>query len=450
MRRKQLYTLLATIVGSGIVILDGTVVNLALPNIARELHATFAQLQWIVDGYMLSLSALILLGGSLGDVFGRKRVYMVGLVGFGVLSLLCGLAPDVHALIALRVVQGIFGALLVPGALAIINTNFSHESRGTAIGRWSAWSALAAAIGPLLGGYIVDASSWRWIFFINVPLVVVCGVLAHIGITETRDNWPRRLDIFGALLTVVGLGGLTFGLIEGPVWHWSVSALVPLMAGAVALVWFVLVERRKADPMVPLRLFASRNFTGANLMTFAMYGALSGFIFGLVIYLQTTMGYSAIRAGASLLPVTILLLTLSGRIGGLVKKFGARMFMTVGPICVGIGMLTLLTLQPGRSYWTGVFPGAVLFGLGMALLVAPLTITVLASVKNADSGIASGINNAVSRAAGLIVVALLGLFGAAHAYRFTIMLCAGLAFAAGFISLAFIRNSAPKHVSLKE
>ncbi len=441
MTRKQLFTLLATIVGSGIVVLDGTVVNLALPHIASDLHASFADLQWIVDGYMLSLSALILLGGSLGDVFGRKRTYLFGLVGFGVLSLLCGLAPDRNVLISLRVLQGIFGALLVPGALAIINTNFEKQERGKAIGRWAAWLSLGPALGPLLGGYIVGATSWRWIFFINIPLVMVCLVFGLIGIKETKDEWQRRLDIRGALLTVLGLGGLTFGLIEGPVRHWDIPVLVSLFVGVVSLVLFVRTERRQKDPMVPLKLFRSRNFTGANLMTFAQYGALSGFIFGLVIYLQTKMHYAPIAAGASLLPVSTLLFALSGRIGGLVSKFGPRLFMTVGPLLCAMGMGWLFWLHPGVSYWVGVFPGAVLFGLGMALLVAPLTITVMASVADTDSGIASGINNAVSRAAGLIVVALLGLFGAAHAYRFTVVLCAGLAAFAGVISFVVIRNA---------
>ncbi len=444
MTRRQFFTLLATILGSGIVILDGTVVNLALPSIARNLHASFADLQWIVDGYLLSLSALMLLGGSLGDVLGRKRIYTIGLAGFGIASLVCGLAPTSAFLIGMRVIQGVFGALLVPGGLAIINTNFEPGQRGKVIGQWSAWSALAAAIGPLLGGVIVDAISWRWIFFINVPLVAICFVLAQAGVVETRDTEPRRLDIPGSWLTVIGLGGLTFGLIEGPVTHWGVVALLSLGVGVLALLGFILVEGRRQDPMVQFSLFRSRNFTGSNLMTFMMYGALSGFIFGMVIYLQTTMGYSAVRAGASLLPVSILLLTLSSRSAGLAAKYGTRIFMTIGPLVVAGGMACLYRLHPGMSYLYDIFPGTILFGVGMALFVAPLTITVMSSVDQSDSGIASGINNAVSRAAGLIVIALLGIFGVAHTYRFTILLCMGLTCTAGLLSFLFIRNPARK------
>lgn len=442
MTRKQLLALLATIVGSGVVILDGTVVNLALPNIARNLHASFADLQWVADGYALSLSALILLGGSLGDIFGRKRAYMLGLVGFGVASLLCGLAPNITALIGLRILQGLFGALLVPGALAIINTNFPKETRGKAIGRWSAWSALAAAIGPLLGGYIVDAASWRWIFFINVPLVGVCFVLGRMGITETHDTSPRTVDIVGALLAVVGLGGVTYGLIEGPGRHWGLAALLPLAVGVLALICFLVTERHKKDPMVPLGLFRSRNFTGANITTFAMYGALSGFLFALVIFLQTTVGYSAIQAGASLLPITVLLLTLSGRFGGLAAKHGSRAYMTAGPLTAAAGMALLYGLHHGSSYLTGVFPGVFLFSMGMALTVAPLTTTVMSSVAESDSGINSAINNAVARVAGLVVVAGLGVLGATHVYKFSIVLCASLAASAGIASWLLIRNTA--------
>lgn len=445
MTRKQLFALLATIIGSGIVILDGTVVTLALPNIARDLHASFADLQWVVDGYALLLSALILLGGSLGDILGRKRVYMVGLAGFGLASLLCGLASSIGVLIGLRALQGIFGALLVPGALAIINTNFAKEKRGTAIGRWSAWSALAAAIGPLLGGYIVDASSWRWIFFINVPLVVICFVLARIGIMETKDTTFRRVDVVGALLAVCGLGGITYGLIEGPAHHWNVVSLVLLLGGLLLFVLFIFIERRRKDPMVKLSLFASRNFSGANLVTFAMYGALGGFLFALVIFLQTTVGYSAIKAGASLLPITVLLLTLSGRFGGLAGKHGPRIFMAAGPLTASLGMALLYNLHHGSYYITNIFPGILLFALGLSLTVAPLTITVMGSVPETSSGIASGINNAVSRVASLITVALLGILGVAHAYTLAIVLCATLAALAGIVSWVLISNEQAIH-----
>lgn len=440
MTKKQLFTLIATIIGSGIVLLDGTVVNLALPTIARELHANFADLQWIVDAYLLSLSSLILLGGSLGDILGRKRVYTVGLFGFGTVSLLCGFAPTIEVLIAMRILQGIFGALLVPGGLAIINTNFPTNLRGQAIGRWAAWSGIATAIGPLIGGYLVDNVSWRFIFFLNIPFVIVCLILTTVNVKESKDTQSRSVDYLGASLAVLALGAITFGLIEGPGKAWNGFIIASLLVGLIAFGLFLFVESKVKDPMVKLSLFASRNFTGANITTFAMYGGLSGFIFALVIYLQTNMHYSSIKAGISLLPVTALLFALSSRAGSLAGKYGPRLFMTFGPIIAGVGMLVLLRLGPGMSYLGYVLPGILLFGFGLVLTVAPLTITVMSSVNESESGIASGINNAVSRVAGLIVVALLGIFGAAHAYRFTIVLCSILAIVAGICSWGLIRN----------
>ncbi len=442
MTRRQLFVLLATIIGSGIVIVDSTVVNLALPALGRELHTSFSGLQWVIDGYLLSLSSLILLGGSLGDIFGRKKIYLTGLVGFGVVSLLCGLAPNEGVLVGLRMLQGVFGALLVPGGLAIINTNFPAEQRGKAIGQWSAWSALAAAIGPLAGGLIVDALSWRWIFFINVPLVMVCGGLAWHGVKESRSPGSRRLDVVGAGLIIFALAGITYGLIEGPDSHWGMGSLLAITAGVVLFGLFLWAESRKKDPMVRLSLFASRNFSAANITTFAMYGALSGFFFAFVIYLQTMLGYSTLQAGLSMIPVTLLILGLSSRVGGLAGRIGSRLFMTAGPLLAAAGMAFLYGLSPGDGYALYIFPGVALFGLGMALLVAPLTVTVMSSVDAHDSGIASGVNNAVSRVAGLIVIALLGLFGASHAYTFAIVLCAGLAALAGVASWVLVRNPA--------
>jgi EmrB/QacA subfamily drug resistance transporter len=317
MKSTHRLTLLATIFGSGIVFLDGTVVNLALPSIAKELGASFSQLQWIVDGYLLSLSSLILLGGSLGDIFGRKKVFLYGLYGFGFFSLLAGLSDSSSSLIVFRILQGIFGALLVPGSLAIINTNFPLKHRGRAIGLWTAWAGAFTAIGPLAGGYLIDAASWRWIFYINVPLILLCIVLTKVGVKETKDKGRRHIDFEGAALAALALAGITFGLIQGPADRWQSASLIPFFAGLILAGIFIKTEEDKKDPMVPLGLFKSRNFVGSNMMTFAMYGALSGFMFALVIYLQTKMHYSAIKAGTSLLPVTILMLGLSGKMGEL-------------------------------------------------------------------------------------------------------------------------------------
>ncbi|MDB5163788.1 MAG: family efflux transporter permease subunit [Candidatus Saccharibacteria bacterium] len=440
MTHRQRLTLIATIMGSGIVLIDSTVVNLALPHISQQLHGNFADLQWIVDGYMLSLSSLILLGGSLGDILGRKRIYLIGLSGFGVVSLLCGLAPNMSVLIAMRALQGVFGALLVPGALAIINTNFPQKLRGKAIGQWAAWSGIATAIGPPLGGYIVDALSWRWIFYINIPLVIICYVLAKAGITESKDEYRRTIDYRGAGLAIVALASLTFGLIEGPVHHWNGWIIAILLLGVTSFGLFIVAETHSKDPMVKLDLFASRNFTGANISTFAMYGGLSGFILALVIFLQTGMHYSTFKAGVSLLPITAIMFSLSGRIGDLSAKYGSRIFMTVGPIIAGVGMLSLLNLKPGNSYVGHILPSLLLFGAGLVLTVSPLTITVMSSVSGDESGIASGVNNAISRVAGLIVVAFLGILGAAHVYKFTIVLCSSLAMTAGILAYVLIRN----------
>jgi EmrB/QacA subfamily drug resistance transporter len=442
MTTHQGRALAAVIISSSVVFLDGSVVNLALPALARELHAGFAAQQWMVDGYLLSLSALILLGGTLGDIFGRKRIYLLGLAGFGLVSLACAVMPTAGALIAARILQGVFGALLMPGALAIITTNFAPEQRGRAFGLWTAWSSAATAVGPPLGGYLIDAASWRWVFLINLPLIAVSLVLAWSSIKESRDPSPRRLDLPGALLAMVALGLITYGLIEGPPQHWPAATLAAVIVGLGAGLGFAAYERRAADPMLDLQLFRSANFTATNIVTFAMYGALGGLFFALIIYLQSVVGYSSLQAGLSLLPVTVLLLTLSPRVGALSAKLGPRPFMTAGPITAGLGMLWLWPLHHGSSYLLGVLPGVALFGLGLALTVAPLTTTVMASVAEAHSGIASAVNNAISRVAGLLVVALLGLFGTsiAQTYHPAIALSAILALAAGGIAYATIKN----------
>jgi EmrB/QacA subfamily drug resistance transporter len=439
MKPARRLALFATILGSGVVFLDGSVVNLALPKIAADLHAPFSSLQWIVDGYLLTLASLMLLGGSLDDILGTKKMYVIGLAGFGFFSLLCGLAPNVDALIVSRMFQGIFGALLVPGSLAIINTNFPLRIRGKEIGEWAAWTGAFSALGPLLGGYLIDIGSWRWIFFINIPLIILCLLLTLKDVKETRPL-SRQIDFKGAALIALSLAGITYGLIEGPAMNWSAIPVASLVGGLLVGLIFLIYESKSKTPLVNLDLFESRNFAGANAMTLAMYGALSGFMFALVIYLQTKMGYSAIKAGVSLLPVTILLLFLSGKVGGLSSKYGPRLFMTVGPILAGIGILSLLNLKPGDNYATFLLPRVILFGAGLALMVAPLTTTVMTSVQETSSGIASAINNVVSRVAGLVVIALLGLLGTQHVYKFSMALCGILAVCAGIISLVFIRN----------
>jgi EmrB/QacA subfamily drug resistance transporter len=437
-KRRLNLVLIATILGSAVVLLDGTIVNLALPKIASQLHIGFSGLQWIVDGYMLSLSSLILLGGSLGDIFGRKRVYLVGLIGFGLSSLICAIAPNAAALIGARVVQGVFGALLVPGGLSVINTNFERKDRGQAIGRWTAWTSIAIVIAPLIGGSILNIASWRWIFLINIPLVALCLVTALPSIHESYSTQSRHIDVRGSILAALALAGTTLGLIEGPATHWQLWAISGLVIGFLAILGFVYAERHERDPMVDLSLFASRNFTGSNLMTFCMYGALSGFMVALVIYLQQYVGYSSLQTGLTTLPISVIMFFFAGRVGKLSGRYGPRRFMTVGPILQGAGMASLYFLGRGDSYWLHILPGILLFAAGLVLTVAPLTTTVMTSVDEDSSGIASGINNAVSRAAGLIVIALLGLLGAAHVYHFAIVLCAGLAIAAGAISYFYI------------
>jgi EmrB/QacA subfamily drug resistance transporter len=440
MTSKQRRMLWAVIIGSGVVFLDGSVVNLALPKMAELLHAGFSDQQWIVDGYLLTLSALILLGGSMGDILGRKKIYMWGVVGFGIASLFCSVAQNTEMLIVARIIQGIFGAMMIPGALALINTNFPSNLRGKAIGTWTAATSAIIAAGPLVGGYLIDALSWRWIFIINVPLLLLVIWLGLPSIKESKSVNKRSIDLVGAGLAVVALGGLTYGLIEGPVTHWGWLPVTALVVGAVAAGLFVWCERKRRDPMLPLRLFGSHNFTGVNITTFAMYGALGGFFFILTIYLQTTLHYSSIAAGLATLPVSIILIFLSRRVGAVADKLGPRWFLTGGPILAGLGILLLLPLGPGSEYLWHVLPGILLFGLGLAATVAPLTTTVLASVEEGDSGIASAVNNAVSRVSGLIVVALLGLFGAGQAYPFAVLLCGGLAIVAGILSALLIRN----------
>ena len=394
----------AATLGSGLTLLDGTVVNVALRTIGTDLDAGLVELQWITNGYLLSLASLILLGGSLGDRFGRRRVFVVGTVWFALASLLCGLAPTAEVLIAARVLQGIGGALLTPGSLAMIQGAFVAEDRGRAIGAWSGLGGIAAAVGPLVGGVLVDQASWRWIFLINLPLAALTVWLAQRWVPETRD--PRahgRFDVTGAVLASVALAALTLALTD---WH---SSLLPWAAGVAvaAAVAFVLVERRTPDPMVPLGLFTDRTFSAANAMTLLVYAALGAILFFLVLQLQTVGGYTALEAGLATLPITVLLLLLAARGGALGERIGPRVPMSLGPVVMAAGTVWLLAVGPDVVWWRDVLPGLTVFGLGLALMVAPLTATVLAAAPDDNAGIASGINNAVARAGSLLAVAAL-------------------------------------------
>ena len=435
------WVLLATVLGSGVAFLDGTVVNVALPAIADDLGASLSDLQWVLDAYLVTLSALVLLGGSLGDRYGRRRVFLYGLAGFTAASALCGLAPNVEVLILARAAQGIGAALLVPGSLAILSAVFHPDDRAKAVGAWSGLGGIATAIGPFVGGWLVDSVSWRLAFFVNLPLAALVVVAAR-HVPETQSDEPEHLDLPGALTASLGLALLTFGIIE--------ETAVAAVAGVVALVAFVLLEARSRQPMLPLALFRDRQFSGANAMTLAVYAALGGAFFLLVVELQVVLGYSALEAGAALVPVTLLMLVLSTRAGALAQRIGPRLPMSLGPAVVAVGLLLWTQVDAGSSYLTAVLPGAIVFGLGLSLTVAPLTATIMASADDRHLGAASGINNAVARVAGLLAVALLpavvGLDTAGAAADLdagvdeALAVAAGLAVAGGLIALATVQR----------
>lgn len=424
-RSGSTWTLVATILASGIVFLDSSVVNVALPAIDRELEAGLSGLQWVVDGYILTLGAFLILGGSLGDRYGRRRAMMFGLAGFGATSIACGLAQSVPWLIAARMLQGMSGALLVPGSLAILRAVFAEgEQRGQAIGTWSGWAGITTVIGPLLGGYLVDNVTWRWVFFINLPIIIATVWLMNAYVPESRNREAAgSIDWAGALLAVIGLGGLATGLIQGPAAGWGDGlVLLALAAGVAAVVAFVQVERHRRDPMVPFELFQARNFSGANLATLGVYFALYGTTFFLVIYIQNVMGFSALQAGLSLAPISLLMLVLSPKIGELAGRYGPRLFMSVGPVVIAAGLLLFTRLGPDSTYLAGLLPGVTVMGLGLATTVAPLTDTVISAVPEGRAGVAAALNNVVSRVAGLLAVAglgvvLAGVFSAALAQR---------------------------------
>src|SRR5262245_32498805 len=403
------WVLAVAVLGSGLAFLDGTVVNVALPEIGRDLDASTSSLQWILNGYLLTLASLILLGGSLGDRLGRRRIFAIGGAVFPVASLLCAVAPTAQARIPARLPQGIGGALLTPGSLAMIESSFRPGDRARAIGAWSGLGGVATAVGPLLGGYLVDAVSWRAIFLINLPIGIFVLAMAARHVPETRDPTAHgHLDLSGAVLAAAGLAGTTYALIEAPQ---GMSAVIVLAGagGVFALIAFLVAERRSPNPMMPLELFASRQFTAANLVTFAVYAALSGFFFLFVAFLQISLGYSAVAAGAATLPVTVLMLVFSARSGMLAQRIGPRVPLTVGPLVIAVGLLLLLRIAPGDSYVSAVLPAVLVFGAGLTLVVAPVTATVLAAADEQRSGIASGVNNAIARVAGLLAVAVLPL-----------------------------------------
>lgn len=407
----QKKVLVVAIVASFIAILDGFVVNLALPAIGRELGGGLVIQQWVVDAYLLTLGALILVAGSLSDHFGRARILQWGLAGFALTSVMCGLAWNGEILVVARALQGIAGALLVPSSLAMIVTSFSGPPQSKAIGQWSGWTSAAAIVAPLIGGVSVDLLSWRVIFFINVvPAAAIWPMLAALRADDAARDRSQRIDYAGALLAMIGLGGPVFAFIEQGRLGWeSPFVWAPLLLGAVALGFFLFHEGRTADPMLPLRLFAIRNFGWGNLATLAIYGGISLGFFILGIYLQQVGGMGATLAGIALLPGTVILMLTASYFGGLAGKYGPRWFMTVGPLLCGAGFLMSLSVQEPLDYWTQVFPGQVVFGLGLTTLVAPLTAAILGAVPPEEAGIGSAVNNAVARIAGLICIAFAGL-----------------------------------------
>ncbi|MFJ4987147.1 MFS transporter [Streptomyces sp. NPDC088732] len=452
------WVLVAVVLGSGMTFLDGTVVNVALPTIGRDLGATLAGLQWTVNAYTLTLAALILLGGALGDRFGRRKIFMIGTVWFALASLMCGLAPDIHVLIAARALQGIGGALLTPGSLALIQSSFASDDRARAIGVWSGLGGIAGALGPLLGGWLVDSVSWRWVFFINLPMAALVLAVSSRHVPESRDESATGgFDVAGAVLGAVGLAGITYALIDaGGHQATPVAVAVSGFLGLAALAGFVWTERRSSHPMLPPGLFANRQFTAANLVTFAVYAALGGVFFFLVLELQTEARFSPLASGSALLPVTIIMLALSERSGRLAERIGPRIPMTVGPAVSAVGLLLMLRIGADTSYVADVLPAVCVFGLGLACTVAPLTATVLGAADVRHAGTASGVNNAVARAAGLLSVAalplLVGLSGDEYeipaafgsGFRRAVLICAGLLVAGSVLAWTFIRSDVLK------
>jgi len=447
----------ATVLGSGMAALDATVVGIALPAIGRDFHASVASLQWVVDAYTLTLAGLLLLGGTLGDSYGRRKMFGVGIVWFAVASLLCGLAPTVGVLIAARALQGVGGALLTPASLAILQASFAQEDRSAAIGAWSGLGGVAIAIGPFLGGWLISAVSWRLVFFINLPIAVAVLAINSRHVPETRAPGPvPRLDIRGAACISGALAGITYGLIAASTYGWSsTQVLVPLILGAVLLGLFIMVEAREPQPMLPLGVFKSRQFTAANAVTFIVYAALGGLLFLVPVVLQVAHGYSPLEAGAALLPVTFIMLLLSSRSGALAARIGPRLQMSVGPLVLAVSFLLFIRIGGSGDYLTAVLPAVLVFGLGVAIMVAPLTATALAAAPADHAGIASAVNNDVARVGGLIAVAVLpalaGISGDSYLhpavlgadFKTAALISAAVCAAGGVLAALTIRNPAP-------
>ena len=409
-----LWVLIATILGSSLSFIDGTAVNVALPSLQRDFGATVADVQWVIEAYALFLAALILVGGSLGDRLGRRRIYSIGIIVFTLASIGCGIAPSVQVLIFSRALQGVGGALLVPGSLAIISASFEQKRRGAAIGTWAGWTTVTSAVGPVFGGWLVQSVSWRAVFFINVPLAAITLAITFWRVPESRDEaLPENIggiDWWGSLLVTLGLGLVVYGLIESSTLGLGAPVvLLALVLGVVALAAFVVVEQRVAEPLVPLSLFRVRTFSGANLLTLLLYGGLAGALYFLPFNLQQVQGYSAAAAGAALLPMTVIIFALSRWSGGLVTRYGAKLPLIIGPCIVAVGFLLFAFSGIHGSYWLSYFPAVIVLSLGMSLVIAPLTTSVMNAVATEHSGTASGINNAVSRTAGLIAIAVLNL-----------------------------------------
>jgi EmrB/QacA subfamily drug resistance transporter len=412
--RKRLI-LVAAILGTTVVTVDSTVVNVALPAIEDDLGGGLAGQQWTANAYLVTLGSLLLIGGSLGDIFGERRVFALGVLGFGATSLLCALAPTVEVLVAARALQGVSGALLTPAALAVIVSAFPPDERGKAVGAWTAWGGIGTVLGPLIGGQLVDAASWRWIFAINVPIVLITLFLILRVVPEGRERDPdARVDVIGATLCALGLAGMTYGLIEQPLRGWGDPGVaLPLALGALLFAGFIFWESRTRHPMLPLGLFRRHNFTFGNIETFAMYAGLGLLFFFLVLFLQQVAGWTATAAGTSSLPVTAVMFLLSMRFGMLADRYGPRFFMGVGPLVAAAGMAWLLRLDADVDYVVDLLPGLLLFAVGLSITVAPLTATVLADADESNAGIASGVNNAIARVAGLVAIAAVGAVVAA-------------------------------------